>query len=87
MIVAPDPAMLDGLKVAVGPAGDELILKLTVPVNPPSALTVMLYCAVVPSLVLMLLGETKIEKSLAAVEFTVCESAADVLPLKLVSPP
>jgi hypothetical protein len=43
IVVDPDPATLDGLKEAVGPFGEAVMLKLTVPVKPPEGVMVIVY--------------------------------------------
>jgi hypothetical protein len=79
IVVEPVPGTVAGVNVAVGPAGEEAIAKLTVSLKPPVGVIVTVYWTVVPALTLWLLGVAEIEKSLLAV--TVTETALDVLPL------
>ncbi len=79
IVVEPAPGTVRGLNVAVGPTGEEAIAKLTVSLNPPDGVIVTVYWAVVPALILCVVGDAEIEKSLAAV--TVAETVLDVLPL------
>lgn len=40
IVEEPEPATEGGLKLALAPAGNPLALRVTVPVNPPEAVTV-----------------------------------------------
>lgn len=57
------PVVLDGLKVAVTPAGRPEADKLTEPVKPFSGLTVMVLVPLFPWTTLRLLGDAESEKS------------------------
>lgn len=52
-----------GLKLGTGPAGKELPLKITVPVNPLRGLTVTVYVALPPGVTASGLGAIETEKS------------------------
>jgi hypothetical protein len=79
-IVDPEPETVLGLKELVSPPGEEVMLKLTGPLNPFEPLTATVYVATVPALTELLVGVRVIEKSAAgAVEFTVCPKTGDVL--------
>jgi len=84
-----DPfVMLSGLDVndTFGQLGVSDALKVTDPVNPPLGVTVTVKLAVLPPRTEALVGDTETVKPCEAAA-TVCVMLADVLPMKLVSPP
>ena len=58
----PDVVIRDGLKLAVAPAGNPLALRLTLPVKPPVAATVIVMVPLLPVVRLMAAGEVDSEK-------------------------
>src|SRR5436309_7709879 len=63
MVDGPDPATDAGLKLAAAPAGSPLALKVTVPVKPPVAVTVVVYDVLDPCTAGCDAGVAEIEKS------------------------
>src|SRR6476659_7121377 len=63
MVEEPEPVTEVGLKLALAPLGRPLTLKLTVPVNPPSAATVAVYEVPPPCVNVCDAGDAVMEKS------------------------
>ena len=59
----PEPVTEVGLKVALAPLGRPLTLKLTAPVNPPTAVTVAVYDVPAPCVTVCDAGDAVMEKS------------------------
>jgi hypothetical protein len=62
-VVLPDPATVDGLKLAVMPGGTPLAVKLTLPVKPPVGVIVTMKLAELPCEMVCDEGNAEIEKS------------------------
>ena len=81
----PEPITDDGLKLAVAFTGTPLALNATVPLNPPDAVTVTVYFAALPLLMLRLPGEAVMVKS--PVDGAVTTSVAVVVCVRVPSVP
>jgi len=76
-VLFPDPVMLVGLRVQVSPlAGEILLVRLTVPVKPLRAMTVIVDVPATPGVVLTVVGLANIWKSTTwtVIVAVVCDS-------------
>ena len=62
-VVGPEPDTASGLKVALAPDGRPITLKLTLPVNPATGVTVAVYVVPAPGSTLEDAGVAEREKS------------------------
>lgn len=70
MFDEPEPVTLPGLKVALAPAGSPVALKVTTPLNPPTAAMVAVYWVLPPCTTVCEDGEAEMVKSVVVFGFT-----------------